>query len=219
MKSVMPEGFEEQMDISAMTDLLEFLTQRGKYLPLDIRKLATLSSASPMFYGAAAETMEFEKWGQKEFQGIPFNVLDPAAGRVANTMMLYGPEGRIPPTLPKQVSMEVGSTATVIHMLGGVGGWSAQRPSRDGRPVMTVRLTYEDQQTEEHILRDGVHFSDYIGDFAAAESQKAFTLKRGYQIRYLQIKPKRPDVKIKSIDFIKADHPSSPITMAITLEN
>ncbi len=37
-KSLMPEGFEKQVSRQALTDLLEFLTQRGQYVPLPARK-------------------------------------------------------------------------------------------------------------------------------------------------------------------------------------
>ena len=37
-KSLMPEGFEKLLTRKELTDLLEFLTQRGKYLPLPLVK-------------------------------------------------------------------------------------------------------------------------------------------------------------------------------------
>ncbi|HWE38175.1 MAG TPA: PVC-type heme-binding CxxCH protein, partial [Isosphaeraceae bacterium] len=37
-KSLMPDGFEKQVPTEALADLLAFLTARGKYLPLDLRK-------------------------------------------------------------------------------------------------------------------------------------------------------------------------------------
>src|SRR5262249_25825353 len=39
-KSLMPDGFEKQVSRKELTDLLEFLTQRGKYLPLPLDKVA-----------------------------------------------------------------------------------------------------------------------------------------------------------------------------------
>ncbi len=43
-KSLMPEGFEKQITPAQLNDLLAFLTSRGKYLPLDLRKAATIVS-------------------------------------------------------------------------------------------------------------------------------------------------------------------------------
>src|SRR5207253_1298931 len=41
-KSLMPDGFEKQVSRQELTDLLEFLTKRGKYLPLPLDKVATV---------------------------------------------------------------------------------------------------------------------------------------------------------------------------------
>ncbi len=40
----MPEGFESQLDQNAMNDLLEFLTTKGKYVPISLAKVATAVS-------------------------------------------------------------------------------------------------------------------------------------------------------------------------------
>jgi putative membrane-bound dehydrogenase-like protein len=218
-KSVMPEGFEDQLNIKAMTDLLEFLTTRGKYLPVDLRKIATLPTDRPMFYGAEGEVMMFEDWGPKQVDGVPFMLVKPDAGKVGNGIMLYGPTGKIPPTLPKQVEIPVGGPVGAIHMLGGVGGWSAQNARANGPAVMTVRVIYADGKEEDHILRDGVHFADYIGPFEVPESKQAFRLRNGFQIRYLKVTPARPTETVVKLELIKNQHNSSPITMAITLES
>ena len=217
-KSVMPEGFEAQLDVKAMTDLLEFLTTRGKYLQIDLRKLATLPSDRPMFYGADGEFLLFDDWGPKQFNGVPFSLLKPADGRVANIVMLYGPQGKVPPTLPRSVEFPVGGAVSAIHMLGGVGGWNAKAAIPDGPPVMNVKIHYADGTTEDQLLRDGVHFADYIGPFEVPESEAAFKVQRGFQVRYLKVVPKRQDAVIEKIELIKMRHPSSPITVAITLE-
>ena len=39
-KSLMPEGFEKVMKPEELIDLLEFLTQKGKYIPLPLDKVA-----------------------------------------------------------------------------------------------------------------------------------------------------------------------------------
>src|SRR5262249_26307026 len=51
-KSLMPEGFEKQITPAQLNDLLAFLAHRGKYLPLDLRKVATIVSTRGMFYDA-----------------------------------------------------------------------------------------------------------------------------------------------------------------------
>src|SRR5438445_1351054 len=63
-KSLMPDGFEKQISKPELANLLEFLTQRGKYLPLDLRKVATIASTRSMFVdeNAQAERLIFRDW-------------------------------------------------------------------------------------------------------------------------------------------------------------
>ena len=49
-KSMMPEGFEKQIKRAEFTDLLEFLAKRGKFVPVDLRKAATIASDRGMFF-------------------------------------------------------------------------------------------------------------------------------------------------------------------------
>src|SRR5438067_7664541 len=124
-KSLMPEGFEKQLSKDDLVNLLEFLTQRGKYLPLPLNKAATAVSTRGMFYSeeAPVERLVFEDWSPKTFQGIPFNLVDPQGGRMPNVVLLYGPEGKIPPKMPRSVSVPCNAAAKAIHLLSGVSGW------------------------------------------------------------------------------------------------
>ena len=49
-KSVMPEGFEKQISEQQLTDLLEFLTAAGPYIPLPLDKVATAVSTKGLFH-------------------------------------------------------------------------------------------------------------------------------------------------------------------------
>src|SRR5262249_22799111 len=53
-KSLMPEGFEKQISPGDLTDLLEFLTLKGKYFPLPLEKAATVVSTLGMFHSKDA---------------------------------------------------------------------------------------------------------------------------------------------------------------------
>ena len=81
---------------------------------------------------------------------------------------------------------------------------------------MIVRLHYADGQTEDHALKNGEQFADYIRRVDVPGSKLAFML-RGQQIRYLSILPKRPDV-IKEIELVKGPDQSAPVVMAVTIE-
>lgn len=217
-KSLMPDGFEKQMKPDELGDLLEFLTQKGKFFPLPLEKAATVVSTKDMFFdaGGTTERLVFPDWKPKTFKGVPFVLVDPLGDKVKNAIMLYGPQGKLPPTMPRSVSLPCNSKAKAIHLLSGVGGWNAQQPRPNGPVTMTVKLTYEDGSTEEHELRDGVHFADYIGRYDVPGSERAFDLD-GRQIRYLKVEPKK-DAVIKTVEFVKGRDRSAPIVMAVTVE-
>jgi putative heme-binding domain-containing protein len=218
-KSLMPEGFEKVMKVEELTDLLEFLTQKGKFVPLPLDKIATVISTKDMFFdnNGAAERLIFPDWKPKQFKGVPFVLVDPQGEKVKNAVMLNGPNGNVPPKMPKSVSLPFNGKAKSVHLLSGVGGWNSMQPRPNGPVSMIVRITYDDGKTEDHELRDGVHFADYIGKYDVPGSEFAFRL-RSQQIRYLKVDVKRPDANVKSIDFVKGTDRSAPVVMAATVE-
>ena len=216
-KSLMPEGFEKQVTPDKIADLLAFLAQRGKYLPLDLRKAATVVTTKGMFYDpdSTIERMVFSDWSPKTFEGVPFSLVDPQGDRVKNAILLYSPNGTTPPKMPRSVSLPVNAPARAIHLLSGVSGWGSTG-DETGTTSMIVRLHYADGTTEDHPLRDGVHFADYIRPVDVPGSKLAFRL-RGQQLRYLSITPKKAD-PIASLDFVKGRDATAPIVMAVTVE-
>ncbi len=216
-KSIMPEGFEKLIPKPDMVNLLEYLTERGQYVPVSLRKAATISSATGMFFAKEndVERLIFKDWSPKTFQGIPFNLTDPEEGKVANVILLYGPNGNLSRQMPKSVQLPCNASAKAIHMLGGVSGWG--HPYGTDKTVsMIVRLKYADGTTEDHELRNGVHFADYIRRVDVPESTFAFAL-RGQQLRYLAVRPKRTDL-IETIEFVKGPDQTAPVVMAVTIE-
>ncbi len=216
-KSLMPEGFEKQMSADDLANLLEFLTQKGKYVPIPLDKAATIVSTKGMFFTEEDPTgrLVFRDWGPKEFEGVPFVLVDPQKDRVKNVVMLYGPNGSIPPKMPKSVALPCNTAAKAIHLLSGVSGWGYPA-SEKGTVSMIVRLHYADGTTEDHELKNGEHFADYIRRVDVPGSKFAFALRR-QQVRYLAVTPKRAE-EIKQIEFVKGPDPTSPIVMAVTVE-
>ncbi len=214
----MPEGFEKQVPTERIVDLLEFLTQRGKFLPLDLTRVATIVSTQGMFYSkdAGLERLIFPDWSPKTFAGVPFTLVDPQGDRVPNVIMLYGPVGKFPPSMPRSVSLPFNGPAKTVHFLSGVSGWGAQGELADGSVSMIVRLHYADGEREDHPLRNGQHFADYIGPFEVPQSKLAFKL-RNQQVRYFAINPARREA-IERIELVKGPDQTAPIIMAITVE-
>ncbi len=216
-KSLMPDGFEKQIDRKAMTDLLEFLTKKGKYLPIPLDKAATIVSTRGMFFSetATGERLVFPDWKPKTFDGVPFVLVDPQSDKVPNVVLLYGPEGRFPPKMPKSVSLACSTPAKAIHLLGGVSGWGFPY-SREKTVSLIVRIHYADGKTEDHELKNGEHFADYIRRVDVPGSKFAFDL-RGRQVRYLKVEPKRSEV-IEKIELVKGPDSTAPVVVAVTLE-
>lgn len=216
-KSLMPEGFESQMTRDEMKDLLEFLTTKGKYVPLSIASVATSITSRGMFFDpdGQVERLVFPDWKPKMFKGVPFVLIDPQEDRVPNAIMLYGPNGKMAPKMPKSVEVVCNAPAVAIHFLSGVGGWSFPA-SREGSTSMIVRITYEDGATEDHELINGEHFADYIRRVDVPKSEFAFDLD-GRQIRYLTVLPKERKA-MQKISLIKGRDQSAPVVMAITLQ-
>src|SRR5262249_1624291 len=153
---LMPDGFEKLLKPQELTDLLEFLTKRGKYLPLPLDRVATAVSTKGMFYGeeVVGERLVFNDWKPKVFEGIPFHFVDPLGDQRPNAILLYGPQGKVPPKMPKSVSIPCGAPVKAIHMISGVAGW-AYPYSQEKTVSMIVRLHYEDGKTEDHALKNG----------------------------------------------------------------
>ena len=215
-KGLMPEGFEK-LGPDGITDLLEFLTTRGKYLPLSIEKVATAVSTKGMFNNPDddLERLIFPDWEPKTVFGVPFHLVDPRGTYKKNVILLNGPSGYLPPQMPKSVSIPCNSPAKAIHLLSGVGGWNY--PASTGRTVsMIVRLHYAGGATEDIPLYNGEQFADYIRDVEVPGSKLAFHL-RGQQIRYLAVQPRKSDV-IETIEFVKGPDRTAPIVLAVTVE-
>jgi uncharacterized protein len=216
-KSLMPEGFEKQVPTAAINDLLAFLTQRGKYRPLDLTKAATIVSTRGMFEDTAseAERLVFPDWSTKLVEGVPFMLVDPKGDHVPNVVLLHGPLGKFPPEMPKSVDIPCNTSARAIHFLSGVSGWGFPY-GRKGSVSLIVRLHYADGTVENHPLQNGVHFADYIQVVDVPGSKLAFNL-HGQQIRYLSVEPKKKD-SIERIELVKGPDRSAPLVMAVTIE-
>jgi putative heme-binding domain-containing protein len=217
-KSLMPEGFEKQVKLEEIRDLLEFLTQRGQFVPLPLGKYATAVSTRGMFYDEESpqERLIFTDWSPKTFEGVPFVLADPEGAKTPNVILLHGPEGKLPPTMPRSVTLPCNMPAKAIHLLSGVAGWAFPY-SGEKTVSMIVRLHYADAATEDHKLINGEHFADYIRRVDVPGSKFAFDL-RGRQIRYLAVQPKR-DEPIAQIELVKGEDRTAPVVMAVTVES
>src|SRR5262249_5534904 len=137
---------------------------------------------------AAAERLSLDDWSPKTFNGVPFQLVDRQGGRAPNVILLNSPNGKIPPKMPQTVRLPCNAAAKAIHLLSGVSGWG-YTGGRNRSVSMIVRLHYRDGKTEDHPLKNGEHFADYIRRIDVPGSQFAFKMKGPQQLRYLAITP------------------------------
>ncbi|MFM8413516.1 MAG: c-type cytochrome, partial [Planctomycetota bacterium] len=215
--SLMPVGFEKQVSPQGLADLVAFLRDRGTFLPVPLEKVATVVSTKGMFHSPSAmqERLVFDDWAPKQVQGVPFVLVDPQGESIPNAVMLQGPNGEIPPRMPREVSVPVNAPARAIHLLGGVAGWGFPAVG-EGSVSMIVRLRYDDGTTEDHPLVNGRHIADYIRRVDVPESEFAFDL-HGKQLRHVRITPQQAK-PIASIDLVKGRDATAPVVMAMTVE-
>jgi hypothetical protein len=213
----MPEGVEKNVPVKDMTDLLAFLTQKGKYFALPLDKAATVVSTKGMFNAenATVERLVFSDWKSKMFDGVPFTLVDPQGDKVPNVILLHSNEGKVAAKMPKSVSLACNTPAKAIHLLSGVSGWGYPFTEK-GTVSMIVRIHYAGGKTEDHELKNGEHFADYIRKVDVPQSKFAFALRQ-QQIRYLKVEPKQTD-KIEKIEFVKGPDTTAPVVAAVTLE-
>lgn len=216
-KSLMPEGFEKTLKQDELLDLLEFLTARGKFVPIAFDKAATINSTEGMFYSktATVERLILPDWSPRTVKGVPFHFTDPIKDKKPNVIMLYSQNGDVAATMPKSAKLDCNMPAKTIHMLSGVSGWGYPY-GNNAAVVLIVRLHYADGKTEDHALKNGEHFADYIRKVDVPKSEFAFMM-RNQQMRYLSVSPQR-DAMLTAIEFVKGPDPSAPIVLAVTVE-
>ncbi len=214
-KSLMPEGIEKELSRKELTDLLEFLTQRGSFQPVDFAAGATISSDQDQGMFNGGERMVVPGWETQTFKGVPFHVADPQDGKVKNIILLNGPLGSVSRKMPKRASVHVGQPASAIHLLSGVSGWGHPY-GRERSTSMSVEVHFEDGTKEVTDFKNGVHFADYIRRHDVPESEFAFMVG-SHQMRYLAIYPSK-SIPVMRIDFVKGDDQTAPIVFAATIE-
>lgn len=214
--SIMPEGFENKIDVKEMADLLQFLAGKDKYVTISMDRYATAVSTRGMFHNDGPDRFVFADWGQKWYREIPFQLTDPHGESRPNVILLNSTQSRIPSLMPMSVTLPCNMAARSIHFLSGVAGWGYPC---DPAPsiTMTVRLNYRDGKSEDHPLVNGIHFADYVRRVDVPGSEFAFGFDQGQQLRYLEVSPRR-DVTIASIELIKGTDNSAPVVVAVTIE-
>jgi putative heme-binding domain-containing protein len=240
-KSLMPDGFENLLSRSDLADVLEFLATPQRFVPLRLSAVATASSVPQFggpgggrdrdgrgrdgrrrggdrgrggFGGRRFELVALDNWKPRSVNDVPFSLIDPVDGAVKNLLLFGSEDSFFARGLPTAVRLPCGVAARRLHMLtASFGGY----PDRDEQTTtLTVRLHYEGGETEEHALKNGVHFATIQRREDVPESQFAFAMGE-QQMRHVTIPPERSDV-IVDVEFIKGDDRTTPLVLAVTAE-
>jgi putative heme-binding domain-containing protein len=219
-KSVMPDGFEKLVSRGELSDLLEFLTERTQFVPLDLGRVATTSNTEDMFQATdsqssqAYEQVSTSGWGLKPYAGVPFYRINPQDGRVRNVIMLRAGRRDEASSLPRSVELQCRMAAKAIHILTGS---SEMGPRADGRRAssLLVRLHYADGSTEEHRIGS----RDLSRDRGSNDerNEPVQSPSRDPQLlRYSKIEPNNGKV-IRAVE-LAAGFGASPAIVAVTAE-
>ena len=221
-KSVMPEGFEKLVSREEFSDLLEFLTERTQFVPLDLARVATSSSADSMFQIAdspnevAGEPSAANGWGLKPFAGVPFYRINPQDGRVRNVVMLRFGRRDEQSELPRSVELQCRMAAKAIHFLAGMDESRPRGGGRRGGAALLVRLHYAEGEPEDHPITGNMLFGNPAPDAQQNESAQTPTQPQP-PLRYFKIEPKNGKV-IRAVELAAGFGGSSPAIVAVTAE-
>jgi putative heme-binding domain-containing protein len=231
-KSVMPEGFEKLVSREELADLLEFLTERTQFVPLDLGRVATTSSTDEIYQAAdppAAATTNSPSapttggdvanaWGLKPFSGVPFYRINPQEGRVRNVVMLRFGRRDAPSELPRSVELPCRMAAKAIHFLAATNDADNMDRRFGGRggAAMLVRLHYADGEPEDHpITRNMLQGGPAADDKLEKSEPSSTTAQDG--LRYFKIEPKGGGV-IRAVELAAGFGGTSPAIVAVTAE-
>jgi tRNA A-37 threonylcarbamoyl transferase component Bud32/outer membrane protein assembly factor BamB len=204
-----------------------------RYQPVPLGPAATASSADQVLTsnppakgnkGSEGRVL-LPDWGPRQVNGVPFVLTGPQAG-ANNVIVLNGPLGRYPPKMPTAVAVPIGVPAAAVHLLGGVGGWgwpfkgTRDHPApAEGAVALTVRLRYADGTAEDHPLRHGVEYADWVSKDDLPGAKVAAELQGGRCLRYLAVKCGRTDVPLAAVEFVKEPNDvSAPLIVGLTVE-
>jgi uncharacterized protein len=235
-KSLMPDGFENILSRGDLSNVLEFLATPQRFVPLRLSTVATTSSVPQFggggrnrergdagrgrggrdsFGGRGFQLVALDDWKPRAVNDVPFSLVDPQNGAVKNLLVLAGEGDFFGRELPKSVRLPCGMHAKTLHLLSGVsfGGYP---DSPEQSTTLTVRLHYEGGATEDHELKNGVHFATIQRREDVPESEFAFAMGE-QQMRHVMVTPERHDL-IVDVEFIKGNDHTIPLVMTVTAE-
>jgi putative membrane-bound dehydrogenase-like protein len=219
-KSVMPEGFEKLVSREQFSDLLEYLTERTQFVPLDLARVATssntdsaLQAADPLA-GVTDLPAATNGWGLKPFASVPFYRINPQEGRARNVVMLRFGRRDEQSELPRSVELQCRMAAKAIHFLAGTSDSRPRGGGRRGGAALLVRLHYAQGEPEDHPVTPTMLFGNRTQN---NDDRGAQSPANSQPLRYFKIEPKKDGV-IRAVELAAGFGGTSPAIVAVTAE-
>ncbi|MBP7142573.1 MAG: ThuA domain-containing protein [Opitutaceae bacterium] len=221
-RSLMPEGFEG-IGAEGLRDLLTYMCGIDRNVRvLDLRNAFTADSRRGMFKREDLEddSVTLSRFGDVTVAGLPFSVVDPAKAPTGrNVIALKGgtEPGDFSHEFPMRVEIPASVAAGYLYFLGGIGGnaWPGGGKDTLGIPVMKVTVKFADGSEEEHLLRNGIQFSDAVSNVDIAGSIDAGPFTRRGQLRCFGITLSKK-AQLRAIVLESFANRVVPCTVAIT---
>lgn len=224
--SLMPEGFEA-LGAEGLRNVIAYLRSTaltnegvsvGNFTLLNLTNAVTADGRFGLYLTreAKGDTLPFRKFGQQTYNGVPFQVIDPATAKDGKNLVQLkgGPRNAFAQTLPQTVEIPVGLPATRLHLLGGVAGWG----NSVDLPAMTLEIRFLSGKQQIVKFVSGREFADYITEGHDVPGSK---LVRGalqdHQVRTLVVPVDSVEI-IEKLILTSPGNIVAPTTAAITVE-
>jgi hypothetical protein len=164
-------------------------------------------------------SLDFSRFGLVTIDRVPFEIVNPSAMNAGrNVIVLKGGAG-FAKSLPQRVEVPVGTTASVIHVLGGVAGWGYPNgvAGETNEPVVRAQIEYADGESQEVVFRNGQEFADYRKRIDVPGSRYVSDLVADGQIRLFTFEPSRTN-EIAKIVLESYNGSSAPTFVAMTAQ-
>lgn len=223
-RSPMPAGFES-LGAKGLRDLIAYLASGTEgFRVLDLAGAVSRNSLAGIYdRRQSGEILKPKKFGMNTVFEVPFDLLDPVRTSSGNNVIVLkgGTAGdwECKRLAPQSVEVPVGFEVQAVHILGGIAAWGHPF-HRNKTEILKWTWNYADGTTEEHVMRNGVEFGDWIGrnDVPGSKYVENFLAPDSWgQVRFHSVIPSRKSV-VRSITLASYDNLFAPTIVALTAE-
>lgn len=221
-RSLMPEGLDG-LGPDALRDILAFICGDAmkQFRILSLTDAFTADSRGGVFAGPGPRQgqVRLRKAGDVKVQNVPFYVQDAAKSASGMNLIVLkgGPANSHSATFPAKVEIPVNVETRRLQLLSGISGWGWPAVKEEV-PVLKATVVYAGGEKEEFVLRNGVHFSDYVRNVEVPGSSYVEGITDGQQMRLISLDLTKKAVAEKLILESPAGNPTAPVVAAITAD-